>query len=153
MMGKNRKPAILSALLSAAMVCSLLTVPVMAGGPKKKGRDVHFTVSAGDLLVVTNPVAWEQGENGWEDADKNEEPMGTADVPSGSESEPEEGAELDGFTENKLKGTAAIEGGHSGCDTIDRNERYKAWEKAHPGSLKAHLSDETEYKEGDTLWR
>ncbi len=135
----------LSVLLSISMVCGLNTVPLAAKEETVKTRNVTFTVSAGDLLIATNPVPWVyDGYKGdWND---QSEPIGTVEFAS---EEPEE-AGLDSY-----EPAVSVHSADPGCRTMELSERVKRYLKAHPEVLQAQLNDADEpkaYEVGDWIW-
>ena len=140
---KNRFKKTLVMVLAASMVSSMVSVPVVAGEVKTATKNVTFTVSAGDLLIATNPVPFSaKEEGGW---DYHEDDLGTVDLvtPSSAVRDP-------GF-ENMFKVTSAGEEAH--CATIDKIKKYNAWKKKHPGrsEIKGKIKSD-DYEVGDLMW-
>ena len=143
---RNRIRRILALTVTASMLAGTFTVPVMAGNEDADTRDVTFTVSAGDLLIATNPVAWGVDEKG--DWVKQEEPLGSVTLPEDTEEDDNEATSS--FFAVHESGEAD---GHGRCATIEKNEKFKAWVKAHPEALKSHICNEpADYKVGDVIW-
>ncbi len=140
---KNRFKKTLVTALAASMVSSLVSVPVAAGEVKTVNKNVTFTVSAGDLLIATNPVPYSVIEDGkW---DTHEEDLGTVDLVTPSSAVRESGFE------DMFKMTGAGQEVH--CATIEKNEKYNAWKKKHPGSseIKGEVKSD-DYEVGDLMW-
>ncbi len=141
---KNRIKKSLVTVLAVSMVSSLISMPVMAENDETSTRSVTFTVSAGDLLIATNPVPWSQDEETGE-WDRQVESMGKVELVTASN------AETAAIPAKNLKKKG--HGEHLHCATIEKNEEYKAWMKKHPGSSQINMKvQDTAYEVGDLVW-
>ncbi|MBR2185900.1 MAG: hypothetical protein IJ857_01025 [Lachnospiraceae bacterium] len=140
---RNRFRKTLVMALAASMVSSLVSVPAVAGEVKTGKKSVTFTVSAGDLLIATNPVPFGTKDDGsW---DFMEEDMGTVDLVTPSSAVRDSGS-LDRF---EVTGA----GEKVRCATVEKNEKFKAWKKKHPGSSEIKtIVENRDYEVGDLMW-
>ena len=140
---RNRFRKTLVMALAASMVSSLVSVPAVAGEVKTGKKSVTFTVSAGDLLIATNPVPFGTKDDGsW---DFMEEDMGTVDLVTPSSAVRDSGS-LDRF---EVTGA----GEKVRCATVEKNEKVKAWKKKHPGSSEIKgVVKSGDYEAGDLMW-
>ncbi len=131
--------------LTASMVSSMVSMPVMAAKTEESTNTVTFTVEPGDLLIATNPAAWIQTDDlvGW---DKQSESLGTVNLATAAN------AGTKTLTDRFDKKESSA-GEHIHCATIEKNEKYMAWKKKHPGSsIKEAEVKDTQYKVGDLMW-
>ncbi len=157
-----REKKLLSVALSLGLVLSpISSLPVMATEKTvateettaAPARDVTFTVSEGDLLIATNPRAWEYTENATPEnpeMESWEESVGKLESPGMTL----ESSESKGRTVYPLENEDSAYPG-SDCDSLRVMEEEREYWKAHPELYKkAVLSSDPaeEYKPGDWIW-